>query len=51
MVITMRHIPKSATGVLEIVSFDDALREALEPSPEYDVDRWLYVPNTYGEYR
>lgn len=47
----MRHIPKSATGVLEIVSFDDALREALEPSPEYDVDRWLYVPNSYGEYR
>lgn len=47
----MRHIPKSATGVLEIVSFDDALRKALEPSPEYDVDRWLYVPNSYGEYR
>ncbi len=47
----MRHIPKSATGVLEIVSFDDALREALEPSPEYDVDKWLYVPNAYGEYR
>ncbi len=47
----MRHIPKSATGVLEIVSFDDALKAALEPSPEYDVDRWLYVPNSYGEYR
>ena len=47
----MRHIPKSGTGVLEIVSFDDALREALEPSPEYDVDKWLYVPNAYGEYR
>lgn len=47
----MRHIPKSATGVLEIVSFEDALRKALEPSPEYDADRWLYVPNSYGEYR
>ncbi len=21
------------------------------PSPDYDVSRWLYVPNTYSEYR
>lgn len=28
-----------------------ALEAALRPSPDYDVSRWLYVPNTYSEYR
>ena len=28
-----------------------ALEAALRPSPDYDVNRWLYVPNTYSEYR
>ena len=28
-----------------------ALDAALRPSPDYDVSRWLYVPNTYSEYR
>ena len=27
------------------------LDAALRPSPDYDVSRWLYVPNTYSEYR
>lgn len=31
--------------------FDDALAAALRPSPDYDVSRWLYVPNHYSEYR
>ena len=31
--------------------FEPALEAALRPSPDYDVSRWLYVPNTYSEYR
>ena len=31
--------------------FDNALEAALAPAPNYDASRWLYVPNTYGEYR
>lgn len=45
------HIPRGDTALLELVRFDDALEAALAPSPGYDVGRWLYVPNTYGEYR
>ena len=45
------HIPKGTTGEVELTPFDDALAAALEPSPDYDVSRWLYVPNTYSEYR
>ena len=45
------HIPKGTTGEVELTPFDDALAVALEPSPDYDVSRWLYVPNTYSEYR
>lgn len=45
------HIPQGNTGLLEILTFDDALKTALEPSPDYDVRRWLYVPSAYGEYR
>jgi len=45
----MLHIPQGATG--EALPFQEALEAALRPSPDYDVERWLYVPNTYGEYR
>lgn len=45
------HIPKGDTALLELVRFDNALEAALAPSPDYDASRWLYVPNTYGEYR
>ncbi len=45
------HIPKGSTQELTLLSFDEALQKANEPSPDYDVLRWLYVPNTYGEYR
>jgi len=45
------HIPKGATSDEELVRFDDALEAALRPSPDYDVRRWLYVPNVYSEYR
>lgn len=45
------HIPKSPTAALELLPFGEALPEALRPSPDYDVRRWLYVPNVYSEYR
>lgn len=45
------HIPKGSTGLLEVVRFETALGAALLPSPDYDAERWLYVPNVYGEYR
>ena len=47
----MMHIPSGDTALLELVRFDDALAAALEPSPDYDITKWLYVPNHYGEYR
>ncbi len=45
------HIPRSTTDALELERFDPALETALQPSDSYDVSRWLYVPNTYSEYR
>lgn len=47
----MRHIPKRETREIDVLSFEDALRDALLPSTEYDVGKWLYVPNFYSEYR
>ncbi|WP_409969457.1 DUF1643 domain-containing protein [Bengtsoniella intestinalis] len=45
------HIPQSPTTAIEILAFDTALDAALQPHPDYDVGRWLYVPNGYSEYR
>ena len=45
------HIPQTTTDTLELELFEPALEAALLPSPHYDVGRWLYVPNTYSEYR
>lgn len=45
------HIPKGTTAELALVSFEDALREANIPNTDYDVGKWLYVPNFYSEYR
>lgn len=47
----MGHIPSALTSDIEVLSFERALSEALEPSLNYDVSRWLYVPNHYSEYR
>ena len=47
----MRHIPTVNTRDLGDVSFHRALEQALLPSPDYDVERWLFVPNSYQEYR
>ena len=45
------HIPKSNTAGIEVLPFDEALSEALNPHPDYEVADWLYVPNRYDEYR
>ena len=45
------HIPQGTTDTIQLELFDPALEAALRPSPDYDVSRWLYVPNTYSEYR
>lgn len=45
------HIPSGTTDQVDLTPFDAALSAALRPSPDYDVSRWLYVPNAYSEYR
>lgn len=45
------HIPTCETNQLELVRFEPALEAANRPSSDYDVGRWLYVPNFYSEYR
>ena len=36
---------------LELVTFAEALKAANTPSPDYDIQKWLYAPNFYSEYR
>lgn len=45
------HIPACETNQLDLVRFDEALEAADCPSSDYDIHRWLYVPNFYSEYR
>ena len=45
------HIPKSDTAQLELVTFEEALAAANTPNDAYDVEKWLYAPNFYSEYR
>ena len=45
------HIPQGTTAELELVTFADALAAANTPSPDYDIEKWLYAPNYYSEYR
>lgn len=47
----MAHIPACPTSEVEVLRFCDALRAANTPSDEYDVEKWLYAPNFYSEYR
>ena len=44
------HIPTADTTEIEVLTFEEALRSAAE-STEYDVEKWLYAPNFYSEYR
>lgn len=45
------HIPSGPTEQLELVTFEQALVAANTPSPDYDIKKWIYVPNFYSEYR
>ena len=47
----MAHIPTVATADLELLTFRQALEAANTPSEEYDIEKWLYAPNFYSEYR
>ena len=45
------HIPSGTTAELQLVTFRQALEAANTPSPDYDIEKWLYAPNFYSEYR
>ena len=45
------HIPKGTTAEIQLVTFQQALEAANTPSSEYDINKWLYAPNFYSEYR
>ena len=47
----MAHIPSGLTSQLELVTFSQALESANTPNPDYDIEKWLYAPNFYSEYR
>lgn len=45
------HIPSGDTAQLELVTFQQALDAANTPSQDYDIEKWIYAPNFYSEYR
>ncbi len=45
------HIPNGTTAQLKLVTFREALAAANTPNPDYDIEKWLYAPNFYSEYR
>ncbi len=47
----MAHIPSGDTAALDLLTFADALEATNTPSEEYDIEKWLYAPNFYSEYR
>ena len=47
----MAHIPSGDTARLSLLTFQEALAAANTPSPDYDIEKWLYAPNFYSEYR
>ena len=47
----MAHVPATTTDKMELVTFGQALEAANTPSSEYDIEKWLYAPNFYSEYR
>ena len=47
----MMHIPKGDTAQLELVTFEEALAAANTPNESYDIEKWIYAPNFYSEYR
>ena len=45
------HIPSVTTDKIELVTFHQALEAANRPSSDYDIEKWLYAPPFYSEYR
>ena len=45
------HIPTVTTDKIKLVTFAEALAAANTPSADYDIEKWLYAPNFYSEYR
>ena len=45
------HIPSGTTAELSLVTFQQALTAANTPCDDYDVEKWIYAPNFYSEYR
>lgn len=45
------HIPSCSTTAMDILDFEQALAASSIPTTDYDVSKWLYVPNFYSEYR
>ena len=45
------HIPSVTTDKIKLVTFAEALAAANTPSQDYDIEKWLYAPNFYSEYR
>lgn len=45
------HIPSGTTAQVEVLTFQEALRSANTPNEEYDIEKWLYAPAFYSEYR
>ena len=43
------HIPSSATQDIHILTFDEAMKNAV--CQGYDAEKWIYVPDFYSEYR
>ncbi len=47
----MAHIPSGTTAEIDLLTFQEALRSAQTPNPEYDIQKWIYAPSFYSEYR
>ena len=47
----MAHIPNGTTAQLELVTFRQALDAAHTPNADYDIEKWIYAPSFYSEYR
>ena len=45
------HIPQGSTAQIDLVTFQEALQAANTPNPDYDIEKWLYAPNFYCDYR
>ena len=47
----MAHVPSTTTDKMELVTFREAMAAANTPYGDYDIEKWIYAPNFYSEYR